>query len=165
MLIELCCVLYQRPPSRRSSNSSDNLTSAAGLKPRRNGHKTSHGRERTSQKVRRGKRTTKTRKSPSRSESDSDANMSCHSEGSRVSFDPAPSDTEASNPGLISFLFGSSKSFRAAVVFVVLFIVSCSLDFTSYFIFFLLLIIYIHCYFHNSLDGTKWPFMLCYVML
>jgi len=52
---------------------------------------------------------TKNRKSPSRSETDSDANMSCHSEGSRVSFDPAPSDTEVNNSSEFSFLYGQRQ--------------------------------------------------------
>lgn len=51
----------------------------------------------------------KRRGSSSYSESDSDANMSCHSEGSRVSFDPAPSDTEVGNTGLCSLLPFCSK--------------------------------------------------------
>jgi len=102
-------VLYQRPPSRRSSCSSDNLINAADQKDSHSGLKTSQGRQRTSRKVRRGKRVTKNRKSPSRSETDSDANMSCHSEGSRVSFDPAPSDTEVNNSSEFSFLYGQRQ--------------------------------------------------------
>jgi len=68
----------------------------------------SRGHERTSPRVRRGKRTTKKRKSSSRSDTDSDANMSCQSEGSRVSFDPTPSDTEVNSLGVFGCLFGNS---------------------------------------------------------
>lgn len=111
-------MLYQRPPSRRSYQSSDNLSNAIGQKPNLDGKKTSPGRERASRKVRRNKRTTKNSKSPSRSESDSDANVSCHSEGSRVSFDPVPSDTEVNNLGMdVQLLVWRMEKIVAGTVF------------------------------------------------
>ena len=53
----------------------------------------------------------KSRKSRSRSESDSDGSTSCHSETSRVSFDPAPSDTEGNNRYMFTILFGGKMTF------------------------------------------------------
>jgi len=100
-------LMFQRPPSRRSSHSSDAAVSDADRKRTRSGRGTCRRHEtalRQGQRARR-RRVARKRKSHSQSESDSDGSVSCPSDWSRVSFDPVPSDTEPSSAGILSHSF------------------------------------------------------------
>ena len=87
----------QRPPSRHSSASSRTTPVADAASPPRQPSHSGDGQRtgrRAGRKARTGRRLKAKRKSSKQSDSDSETNASYQSDGSRVSFDPTPSDTE-----------------------------------------------------------------------